>query len=170
MRGATPSRSYRGGGHYISIHAPRAGGDYRRACGTGGERISIHAPRAGGDYHHFLISFYSTKHFNPRPPCGGRQGLRCRKPSPEYFNPRPPCGGRLDKLYEKLTAKQFQSTPPVRGATTGRAARRGGYNRISIHAPRAGGDKAWRRYRCIYQNFNPRPPCGGRPANGIYVI
>ena len=34
---------------WISIHAPRAGGD-KRTNRIGGERlISIHAPRAGGD-------------------------------------------------------------------------------------------------------------------------
>ena len=36
--------------------------------------------------------------------------------------------------------------------------------KVSIHAPRVGGDRglpfAWTRCCC----FNPRPPCGGRPA------
>ena len=57
---------------YISIHAPREGGD---ANTDKKERlisdISIHAPREGGDFQ--LISAY---------------------PIPEYFNPRPPRGGR----------------------------------------------------------------------------
>ena len=35
----------------ISIHAPRAGGDYvNRRCRQGLYCISIHAPRAGGDH------------------------------------------------------------------------------------------------------------------------
>ena len=59
-----------------------------------------------------------------------------------YFNPRPPCGGRLrgkpnsDHLAE-----------------------------ISIHAPRAGGDRpqvAGEQH--LLADFNPRPPCGGRPS------
>ena len=59
-------------------------------------------------------------------------------------------------------ARKFQSTPPVWGAT------RDGYrcrlcDLISIHAPRVGGDsRTCGRWRCC-MNFNPRPPCGGRP-------
>ena len=33
----------------ISIHAPRAGGDFRPPPAKGETKISIHAPRAGGD-------------------------------------------------------------------------------------------------------------------------
>ncbi len=34
---------------------------------------------------------------------------------------------------------------------------------ISIRAPRAGGDIAGSPSVCGLKNFNPRPPCGGRP-------
>ena len=56
--------------------------------------ISIHVPRAGDDYN--LTEFIESKsHFNPRPPCGGRQkGTR-----------------------EPDALKIFQSTSPVRGTT-----------------------------------------------------
>ena len=102
--------------------------------------ISIHAPRAGGDQRR-LVWRFARCYFNPRPPCGGRQELlrlyyvngkfqstppvrgatkhlgditkinwdisihapraggdgarplSDSQPSP-HFNPRPPCGGR----------------------------------------------------------------------------
>ena len=38
--------------------------------------------------------------------------------------------------------------------------------RISIHAPRAGSDKARRGQRATREHFNPRPPCGERPVEG----
>ena len=40
--------------------------------------------------------------------------------------------------------------------------RRGSDDPISIHAPRVGGDHADRRHRHGGIYFNPRPPCGGR--------
>ena len=81
------------------------------------------------------------------------------------------------------TATTFQSTPPARGATGGHgglvrsqrisihAPREGGDARqallqaaegISIHAPREGGDCRTRRGTSLMQYFNPRPPRGGR--------
>ena len=145
--------------------------------------------------------------FNPRPPCGGRQGLPAKIPliwifqstSPVRgttkntggsggvskisihvpragddcaapplkggcafdFNPRPPCGGRPMRLSRPLPKKIFQSTSPVRG-TTAMSRYSPSKRKISIHVPRAGDDRV-----LIYQakkldDFNPRPPCGGR--------
>ena len=55
------------------------------------------------------------------------------------FNPRPPCGGRPRGFHGHGVFGVFQSTPPVRGAThVLPEATHGG--RVSIHAPRAGGD------------------------------
>ena len=58
---------------------------------------------------------------------------------------------------------KFQSTRPVRGATvTSPDARL--QRPISIHAPRAGRDR-WRwRAAPARRHFNPRAPCGARPA------
>ena len=55
----------------------------------------------------------------------------------------------------------FQSTPPVWGATeeTDEADED---EDISIHAPRVGGDHFFDRHIFTFENFNPRPPCGGR--------
>ena len=57
----------------ISIHAPREGGDGDYAELMAIVSISIHAPREGGDGAggHF---WSDVRHFNPRPPRGGRPG------------------------------------------------------------------------------------------------
>ena len=100
--------------------------------------------------------------FNPRPPRGGRRGLRLHtglygpisihalreegdNKKPEScswagdFNPRPPRGGRQTESLKACPALRFQSTPSARRATLFRIIR----------------EKAK-----IY--FNPRPPRGGR--------
>ena len=110
------------------------------------EPISIHGPRVGADQY-FLFRRQGIHHFNPRPPCGGRQIIQTVK---DAFT-------------------EFQSTAPVWGPTAPKyvfavAAP------ISIHGPRVGADptKTGRRWR--QRNFNPRPPCGGRRRSGQYQI
>ena len=82
---------------WISIHAPREGGDIgkqgthrsnnrfqstppARGATSGYQYedlrlvvISIHAPREGGDLVDVLLRIYHIGHFNPRPPRGGRR-------------------------------------------------------------------------------------------------
>ena len=58
----------------------------------------------------------------------------------------------------------FQSTPPARGATLLHLVLDFQGIRISIHAPREGGDGRRRHWRPAQAYFNPRPPRGGRPA------
>ena len=68
---------------WISIHAPREGGDFmflRR--GPPYFKISIHAPREGGDEESAAVS-QESKNFNPRPPRGGR--LMFLRRGPPYF-------------------------------------------------------------------------------------
>ena len=115
-RGATRRKFCPGPRRWISIHAPREGGDVGQDLVLQGHEISIHAPREGGDQR--ALSF----------PC-----------EPRHFNPRPPRGGRLDDFAHKCILMEFQSTPPARGATpsTPPPRRR---EQISIHAPREGGD------------------------------
>ena len=55
--------------------------------------ISIHAPRAGSDPS-ALLSAFEFRNFNPRSPCGERQGDRYAYQSRADFNPRSPCGER----------------------------------------------------------------------------
>ncbi len=153
-----------GDGSGISIHAPREGGDIAVQGGQDLQRpISIHAPREGGD------SAPPPRpcgpwYFNPRPPRGGgRQHGWPKSRRQANFNPRPPRGGRR---YCILSCGRFmlpfQSTPPARGATPAFRPK-GQTGGISIHAPREGGDN---NHGTIFtgalQNFNPRPPRGGR--------
>ena len=101
----------------VSIHAPRAGSDptawwwWLRH-----HNVSIHAPRAGSDLSHNLT--VTTQCFNPRSPCGERHYIR----------------------FIMSIFYQFQSTLPVRGATSHLLALASTF-RVSIHAPRAGGDE-----------------------------
>ena len=115
------------GGRRRQIPPPRQSTDFNPRPPRGGRRqikkegsrtaaISIHAPREGGDR-------------SPAHPDGQKRD----------FNPRPPRGGRRRHICSAMSYSRFQSTPPARGATTTRPvsdiARR-----ISIHAPREGGD------------------------------
>ena len=104
------------------------------------------------------------------------------------FNPRPPCGGRQRLARHFPVSPEFQSAPSLRRAT-----REVGDDplavAVSIRALPAEGDRLWsprlscgsrfqsapslrratrpRRSRSGATNgFNPRPPCGGRPAQG----
>ena len=148
----------------ISIHAPRAGCDAdqddlpvppfdfnpRTPCGVrllalgfhlyrGG--ISIHAPRAGCDFWHW-DSISIEEVFQSTHPVRGATSLY---------------------LGISTTTLKFQSTHPVRGATA-----LDNYEvadvKISIHAPRAGCDRARRHHGRKDCHFNPRTPCGVRRA------
>ena len=123
--------------------------------------------------------------FNPRPPRGGRHGRdqtavivgRFQSTPPargatmpvvrvssgrRHFNPRPPRGGR---------PAETPSCPADSGSISIHAPREGGdyteslrtrHRVISIHAPREGGDWRTQDLPSLMQNFNPRPPRGGR--------
>ena len=173
---------------WISIHAPREGGDHftddkhgppvifqstppaRGATNCQGipvalNSISIHAPREGGDVTDFGGIRESTAISIHAPREGGDQPHYHLYQTPLYFNPRPPRGGRLwfDSLRKMYYL--FQSTPPARGAT---------YQHpsclypqlISIHAPREGGDIYRLSMFTGEGYFNPRPPRGGRLCQG----
>ena len=79
---------------YISIHAPRAGGDAELKGLIDAIEISIHAPRAGGDKVTLEIYSHLSKISIHAPRAGGDcAGPYCCQ-LPYHFNPRPPCGGR----------------------------------------------------------------------------
>ena len=86
----------------------------------------------------------------------------CKRDNLQNFNPRPPCGGRHGAV-EVLRAKGvFQSTSPV-WRTTRTKYGCGCWVAISIHVPRVEDDASSATASAFPGNFNPRPPCGGRP-------
>ena len=105
------------------------------------------------------------RHFNPRPPRGGRH--QCSPPSilKFSFQSTPPARGATALSFIAHNPVRFQSTPPARGATLWLESLRQGCE-ISIHAPREGGDGIPWRQTVEPTYFNPRPPRGGRRRTG----
>ncbi len=149
----------------ISIHSLRVEGDPAPSGAGGGIAISIHSLRVEGDSGRIRPPLPAAD-FNPLPPCGGRHNaLFCAVQSTD-FNPLPPCGGRPN---ERIVQHPRRS--------------------ISIHSLRVEGDfvlrqvlvchgqfqstpSVWRETKCNcaesrYPDFNPLPPCGGRPHGKI---
>ena len=82
-----------------------------------------------------------SRHFNPRPPWGGRPSCKQVGFKTHDFNPRPPWGGRLNDMSTKSRHRNFNPRPSWGGRplpTTGQSPCR---------------------------HFNPRPPWGGRRFN-----
>ena len=124
-------------------------------------------------------------HFNPLPPCGGRRILSTSPSWITDFNPLPPCGGRPDQPSGRRRSAaisihslrvegdyvvvgvycdtaEFQSTPSVWRETV--------IAFCSISKSRfQSTPSVWRETAASVStstyatNFNPLPPCGGRP-------
>ena len=82
----------------------------------------------------------------PSPRGGRHSSRRSARKRCRHFNPRPPRGGRLSIHFRRDETLVFQSTPPARGATQPPASSPACPG-ISIHAPREGGDQE-RRGHC----------------------
>ena len=85
-----------------------------------------------------------------------------------HFNPRPPRGGRLRR--QELISKNetFQSTPPARGATS-KFTEDENANKISIHAPREGGDGIPVQCPLPFSGFQSTPPARGATLERDYI-
>ena len=105
--------------------------------------ISIHAPRAGGDSRpHSMVDYIGI--FQSTLPVRGATLLTIRDFSIILFQSTLPVRGATPvSRYELSLVQEFQSTLPVRGATVA-ILYADGVEKISIHAPRAGGDCSWR--------------------------
>ena len=181
-RGATPADVSVSDGSPVSIHAPRTGGDAGKRdrgghCGGfnprpphGGRRpgeghpglpahVSIHAPRTGGDASPPRSNFEGRR-FNPRPPHGGRQTFVAVAPINSKFQSTPPARGATLPALDHVRTILFQSTPPARGATVLRRCNRA-YKRVSIHAPRTGGDFPVGVFYLALYLFQSTPPARG---------
>ena len=103
-------------------------------------------------------------YFNPRAPCGARPVHDSIIGECRVISIHAPLAGRDDATYpERYNLKRFQSTRPLRGAT-GILPARTRASMISIHAPLAGRDQLLATAWAISTYFNPRAPCGARPA------
>ena len=146
LRGATSGQyQARGPPSFQSTRPLRGATLFMRGI-NGSLCISIHAPLAGRD----------------------RSDPRKMRPVRD-FNPRAPCGARRFRLLTCADSGSISIHAPLAGRDgPSKMDREGGA--ISIHAPLAGRDR-WRRGPGTGSvNFNPRAPCGARPAKaaGIY--
>ena len=125
---------------FISIHALRGEGDAKAEAHSVEVPVFQSTPSVG----RATFAVFNLCHF------GG------------YFNPRPPWGGRpyFTELIDESSS--FQSTPSVGRATKEKARIASAINRISIHALRGEGDRTRYITDTVIENFNPRPPWGGR--------
>ena len=129
-------------------------------------------------------------HFNPRSPCGERQGRFVHVTPPvifqstlpvwgatakggsrsccnAYFNPRSPCGERLSDSSPKNSWSVFQSTLPVWGATTRYPIAWMSWEfQSTLPVWGATGWEACPATRCG-SYFNPRSPCGERQKGSV---
>ena len=122
-------------------------------------------------------------HFNPRAPCGARQGALHHSRAAGISIHAPLAGRDRARPYRCRWRPLFQSTRPLRGATSlsalcppppgisihaplaGRDAglyQEGAGGAISIHAPLAGRDRCKHNLPHAPLDFNPRAPCGAR--------
>ena len=168
----------------ISIHALREEGDEGDLAGVHQSAISIHALREEGDHQRQRRARH-VLHFNPRPPRGGRHfmqrrisrwqtfqstpsarrataGQSCTAPAARDFNPRPPRGGRRTgtclgcrRTEISIHALREEGDRIRRYVFEALAA-------ISIHALREEGDLRLSETSLEINDFNPRPPRGGR--------
>ena len=129
--------------------------------------ISIHVPRTGDD---------------------DRRKAHC--PRNQYFNPRPPHGGTTEEYDKAFDKAMISIHVPRTGDDKSRGVAFTDNLIISIHIPRTGDDvvsgmrtTSLLRFQSTYPargttrsrgfshkcgcNFNPRPPCGGRPQKGF---
>ena len=109
------------------------------AVWTGRLGISIHAPREGGDHRREWRSI-CHRHFNPRPPRGGRRygrSLHRQRAGISIHAPRE--GGDGDALHGVQPAV-ISIHAPREGGRRAKAGVSNDQLAISIHAPREGGD------------------------------
>ena len=107
------------------------------------------------------VRYSSFLNFYPRPPRGGRRGMRRGSPDLRNFYPRPPRGGRRRQPVQwprrfsiSIHALREEGDLPLGRNETAR--------KISIHALREEGDVREDSQRRKDRNFYPRPPRGGR--------
>ena len=154
---------------------------------TGNCGISIHALREEGDVQKLLQSG-KMSHFYPRPPRGGRRLWVFESRTDPKFLSTPSARRATGHILAALMPENHFYPRPPRGGRPNRKNAKIPNRKISIHALREEGDRAFllsglfcTRYfyprpprggrpggmpnpRAVKENFYPRPPRGGRPT------
>ena len=128
-------------------------------------KISIHALREEGDaVVNRAVAVQDD--FYPRPPRGGRlSGLSGSSPGSSFLSTPSARRATFVFVLVMVDESRFLSTPSARRATMhsqGGSTMTG----ISIHALREEGDDPVPTNECLYDDFYPRPPRGGRHGLG----
>ena len=162
VQGATSGQQVPGVLCHISTHAPRAGSDPLPPCSEQPCTISIHAPRAGSDVQKQSCP-RSGRYFNPRSPCGERQGPALGTGLQITISIHAPRAGS-DKwpYHTRGCPKRFQSTLPVRGATRIISLFPIVWYGFQSTLPVRGATGKVPVTIQAHRNFNPRSPCGER--------
>ena len=102
------------------------------------------------------------RHFNPLPPCGGRLFRLEEIAPPLLFQSTPSVWRETTCIYARSQARRFQSTPSVWRETSQQHRCCG--NAVFQSTPSVWRETAARPHRQRRSSdFNPLPPCGGRP-------
>ena len=124
--------------------------------------ISIHAPREGGDFF-FLYLYANLVKFQSTPPARGATMFLRRGPVKLKISIHAPReGGDNQFKVRKQGTHRFQSTPPARGATCLFLLLILSHGIFQSTPPARGATITPKRPMTIYGHFNPRPPRGGR--------
>ena len=146
---------------YFNPRPPRGGRQTTLKGAPEDSYISIHAPREGGDGVSLFLQA-GVFYFNPRPPRGGRLWVPACAAKIRGISIHAPREGGDVRVCVLGVVDAISIHAPREGGD-GRRRTSAASSEISIHAPREGGDAA--RAGCPCEpvgNFNPRPPRGGR--------
>ena len=124
--------------------------------------VSIHALLAECDLNEAVIKYF-VDGFNPRTPCGVRQTSSSRSTTIVLFQSTHSLRSATFVKIWDCPSTMFQSTHSLRSATMDLSTAVDGGN-VSIHALLAECDSTGATPGTINNSFNPRTPCGVRPA------
>ena len=173
---------------HFNPRPPRGG--RRRICSNHGQTQHFNPrPPRGGRRGGGYARWWGRRYFNPRPPRGGRQPRLNHLVNVSLFQSTPPARGATLMLVRSLVCGLISIHAPREGGDfmvvrvvprisfisihapreggDGQTAGRKGFPVISIHAPREGGDCHRQGLEPCGQDFNPRPPRGGRRFNRV---
>ena len=106
--------------------------------------------------------YVAKPEFQSTPPARGATTRTSIRKISTGFQSTPPARGATALAFCVIVALQFQSTPPARGATPDHTHTLKYTGQFQSTPPARGATGAAQRHRRDRQNFNPRPPRGGR--------